>query len=773
VLQVDASVGAMVLCSCVCPANSENPKCQDPKQVQIKKQYSFEMDSLRRVVLKVIEGSNITYRLITTMSNPPTGTAQSQFIGTSSSGFTGVLDAADSYFEQLGFTDCVFNSSGACDSSSAQRRRTMAFSEDSETSWEDNFSSRNNVLQAGPAALHLRRKSNFLEKTDGQLRDSSERDLRSLGTLDDSSVSGVQSPLICVKAGHGVMWSVSSLAGISHYPQYVPDSLFNTNPNFDYGSLLNLKKDVQAGRPVASFYQEFSTAGIYVFADGGDVTKQTVIGVVDPLVDCPSAFEKNPIQVLSTDNLQVFPSGSNPAVIAPDYALIAGMSCAIAAILLCSLACLYLRRMLGWGRLQVGQRSYREKQKKGKEDLHSMALKRQTSHSSASVSSNKMLDALDDQAAGYVDLEGFNVQALFDKLQDQTNLVTEQLTKQKDDVKEFYEKVERTLNGKLGDLQSDEISLQERRAQRRQEQIDAEILRRKQLGHDQLALAAAQRAARNAALNFLMQSRDSLNEFERGFRIFAKELLTVITGSENDSDTARLRQDESKLRTDLQAILDNLNQAPKFMLGSGAELVDSELIETGPIEGIIFPSRGARMKIGNEVKEVPVNCFVHPDSKRILPMEGNIWYDVLSGRFSVGSHLSLEAVRAGPLPYICNVVGDSSDCYPSTSAPYAHLVPPDNWWPLSADRTILDPYTGLRVPVLGVTLDFRTQKLALVGGSIVDPETRLLKPIRMYDYMEDPTTQITGLILGVTIDPKSLKVLPIMGRFVCLYSFHY
>ena len=736
--------------------------------------YTFETDGLGRVILKITDGSNVTYRLVTTMSNSPAEAAQSQFIGTSSSGFTGVLDAPDSYFDQLGLVPCAYNSSGDCDTSTAQLRRAHSLMNVSDSSdyFNNDLASRKNILLAGPAALHTKQNLKTHRRNMQDAVYSFHEDPRTLGVLDDSAVSGVQSPLICLKAGQGVMWSVSTTAGISHYPQYVPDSLFNTNPSFDYGSFLNLKKDVEAGRPVSSFYQAFSTAGIYVFQDGGDESKQTVVGVVAPLVDCPSAFEKNPIQVLSTDNLQVFPSGNNPAVIAPDYALIVGVGGAMAALLVCSLGCLYLRRMLGWGRRQVQTRSYREKQKKGKEDLHSMALKRQTGRSVQSVSSNKVLDTLDDQAAGYVDLEGFNVQALFDKLQDQTNLVTEQLTKQKDDVKEFYEKVERTLNGKLSDLTNDEVSDLERRAQRRQRRIDDEVLRRKRMGNEVLALASAQKNARNAILYHLLQSGRGLIEFDQKFQRFLSELLRAVRAPENESQILFLKQNEVSLRVELTEIADVLNQAPHITIGSGAELVDHDLVETGIFGDITIPSKSARIRIRDELTKVPPNCFVHPDSRRILPIEGNLWYDVVRNRFCVGSQLTPESVRAGPLPYICNVLGGNGDCYPASSAPFAHLLPSDNWWPLSEDRTILDSFTGLRVPVVGVTWDYRTQKLALVGGTMVDPETRLLKPIRMYDIMEDLKTRNFGIVLGVTIDPKSLKAIPIFGRYVWIdFSF--
>ena len=754
----------MILCSCKCPTDSTNPKCQDPNQVPIKKQYALELDGLGRVVLKVTDGSNITYKLVTTMSNLPTQPAQSQFIGTSSSGFTGVLDAPDSFFQQLGLIPCFFNSSGACETfASENSRRSSAQIYDLYMD-PKNEKKLAEILFAGPAALHSRGRQRMLI----QSADMSADAYQLLGTLDDSSVSGVQSPLICLKAGQGVMWSVSSAAGTSHYPQYVPDSLFNTNPNFDYGALLSLQKDVQAGRPVSSFFQEFSTSGIYVFEDGGDESKQTVIGVVDPLADCPVAFEKNPIQVMSVDILQDFPSGNNPAVIAPDYSLIVGIGVTIGAMLVCSLGCLYLRRMVGWGRLQLHTRSYREKQRKGKEDLHSMASKRQISRLAGSAP-NRLLDELDDQAAGYVDLEGFNVQTLFDKLQDQTNLVTEQLTKQKDDVREFYDKVERTLSGKMGGVEKEDLSAQDRRARRRQRRVEDELLRRKRLGSDQLALASKQNEAGNSIRR--SQAVPDIAAFDQKFVQFISQVLATAHLSDAATIMSQIQKDKVTFEGELKLIVNHVRNLPDIVLGAGAELVSGSE-EMDPVLNLPIPCRGAQIKMGNIGEPIPIppNCFIHPQSRQVMPMEGNIWYDMLNGRFCVGSQLSLESVRAGPLPYICNVVLDNGDCYPPASAPYAHLLSHENWWPIGEDRSIFDSFTGLRVPAIGVTCDPRNGKLALVGGSMIDPETRLLKPIEMYDFVEDLKSRELGFVLGVTLDRESLKVVPVFGRLSFIFS---
>jgi hypothetical protein len=38
---------------------------------------------------------------------------------------------------------------------------------------------------------------------------------------------------------------VTSAAGVDHFPEYVSDSMFNTNPLFDYGSFAALKAQVE------------------------------------------------------------------------------------------------------------------------------------------------------------------------------------------------------------------------------------------------------------------------------------------------------------------------------------------------------------------------------------------------------------------------------------------------------------------------------------------------------------------------------------------------
>ena len=48
----------------------------------------------------------------------------------------------------------------------------------------------------------------------------------------------ITNPVMCLKLGSAVLFTVNSNS--KQYPQYMKDSILNTNPNFDYGQFLEL-----------------------------------------------------------------------------------------------------------------------------------------------------------------------------------------------------------------------------------------------------------------------------------------------------------------------------------------------------------------------------------------------------------------------------------------------------------------------------------------------------------------------------------------------------
>jgi hypothetical protein len=379
---------------------------------------------------------------------------------------------------------------------------------------------------------------------------------------------------------------------------------------------------------------------------------------------------------------------------------------------------------------------------------------------------------------------------LFDKLQDQTHLMAEQLTQQKHDVREFYDKVTRetvtlrTLVDKHN--QSGYSAEMVRRAERRQRIIDRELLRRKELGAD--------------ALVKFEKCRD-LIEADAKLRVeewaLVDEAWNSINGAELTEQSAEALLDAEKLRIVHECIAkihENVEarrvERSRVTLGLGAILLDSSrkpversvlfdhLNRLKPVKGLVqvddltcllVPAQGTEMKYRERHDvSVPSQCCMHPISGQIVPIEGNVYMDVTQKELFVMSRDVPSATFCdGPIPYIVNHMSDEGDCYPSSRAMYAHLIPEEEMgWPLNRDRDMLDPHTGLRVPVLAVTHNLRTREIVAVGGSMLDPETRLMKPIRIGDIMQDPESGKILVILGVKIDEKSGRVQPIGATYV-------
>lgn len=69
------------------------------------------------------------------------------------------------------------------------------------------------------------------------------RELQSTsGTASTSSGTKITNPVMCIKQGSAVLFSVN--ASTHSYPAYLKDSILNTNLDFDYGSFLSLAKTI-------------------------------------------------------------------------------------------------------------------------------------------------------------------------------------------------------------------------------------------------------------------------------------------------------------------------------------------------------------------------------------------------------------------------------------------------------------------------------------------------------------------------------------------------
>ena len=696
------------------------------------------MDKAGNSILKVIMNTeNRTYFFGTKVQTGSSDTSQATFLSTSGDGFTGVLDIPTTYFDDLGLQECVMNTDQIC-----VEKQTLR----SKTSWKDKVQDmRRNSLRATAAA---------------------------------SSVIGVQSPIMCLKAGAGVMWTISgSLSDSSvHYPVYVSDSLLNTNPTFDYGAFVTLKEQILRGNNVSTFFFQFDTPGIYVFRDSVTPTKQAVIGVVAPVLDCPKAFETNQIQSMSIDILKSFPTSSKDTVINPDYQFITIVALSILIIFVVAVFLNVLRNQLGWGKSLSSRPKFRKHG--SKQDYFSLATRKELSSVGKEVGSIKTMDA----SSEGTELMGFSVSMLYDKLEDQNSLVSEQLTQQKQDIREFYEKVTRetaTLRGLVDRNRNMGFTEDElHRANERKSLILDEINRRKQIGltgtvvFEEVMKSIFTRPETIEILQKLQESLTKLNE----------NYLAEAQSPDGHISKSIIEELDEAVRQNIP-ILPNFQPLDEngAILLSGSrqpfaknDLFDSEgnlkiipgVMEIDRVTKLVKPVKGLEMMTGKgQIVPVPENCCIHPISGKVIPMEGNVYFDPRRRCFNFLSCMDFKSLVAGPLPYVCNRENLKSMCYPDAAA-YIHLIAKeDRGFPLNESRTMLDPFTGTRVPVLGITSNLATGELHAVGGAVLDPVTNLLKPIRMGDLMEDPETREVCMITGVMINEETCNVVPLGSRY--------
>jgi hypothetical protein len=116
----------------------------------------------------------------------------------------------------------------------------------------------------------------------------------------------------------------------THYPVYLKDSVLNTNPNFDYGTFLDLADDMEKkaaqGKTAASFFTfTFIEIGSYVFVDAVNTEKMMMITVMGPGESCadPDKYVKS----ISGSALSEFGMPQRDSIIIkPDYPLLIALA---------------------------------------------------------------------------------------------------------------------------------------------------------------------------------------------------------------------------------------------------------------------------------------------------------------------------------------------------------------------------------------------------------------------------------------------------------------
>lgn len=385
---MDASIGEVAMCQCKCPPSADRTLCLDGSSVKQKEQFAVGPGPDGALALSITR-DGVSQKI----------SAEDLFAG-------GLFGASFKACSKTG-SSCSFQTVGG---------------------GSGGFSG---LYDGGGSIISSLLTSNS----------SRSNSTRGRGILQSTSATqlGIQSPIICLKVGQGTLFQVipstSDLTKI-HYPVYSRNSLFNTNSNFDYGAFIDLKSRVTSGQLIKAFFYSFTEPGMYVFEDSVDPSKQMFVGVVAASMECPSAFASNPIQPMSSSILKQFPDvrkESASLTLMPDYGLIIGLTAGLVALLVLSSLAVFLLKKRGFGK---NSRSglYRQSKSDALGDIESHVAtekRRELSSGGSGLSS--------------IDLEGFNVNTLWTVMQKQTTVLNTELSHQKEEVRDFYDKILREI----------------------------------------------------------------------------------------------------------------------------------------------------------------------------------------------------------------------------------------------------------------------------------------------------------------------------------------
>jgi len=273
--------------------------------------------------------------------------------------------------------------------------------------------------------------------------------LRGGRALQEGGGAAIPSAIIVVQPGKAVSFETTA----EHFPVYLKDSSFNTNPNFDDGVFDTLKTKITgSGIAIASFAYTFAVEGVYVFGDYADSRSQTIVIVSPTLTPVIEPLTAENLQRLGVaplaPEMQVLPFGL--AVVGPLF-----IAASLAGLLLQNILELRIqRREVKRARRAVSVgKDYDDLNKKESilayiDDLHSLI--------------RQNLDEMKEKIA-----QGEDRKKLRELIDDKLNVMNELKGNSKDDLKSIMELTNYMLeNLRFADGRSLKDCLEERRLKR-------------------------------------------------------------------------------------------------------------------------------------------------------------------------------------------------------------------------------------------------------------------------------------------------------------------
>ncbi len=193
---------------------------------------------------------------------------------------------------------------------------------------------------------------------------------------------------------------------------------------------------------------------------------------------------------------------------------------------------------------------------------------------------------------------------------------------------------------------------------------------------------------------------------------------------------------------------------------------DENLVMKDPATGLFFPGTSTRMKIANgSSRSIPPNHMINPMTGHVVPIEGNVCYDVTTRQIVFtcdcphkDDAIDLELRKSPMIPFLPHPLNAE------TGEPLdIGLKTMEKQLELKLGGPMVDPDTGLVVPICAVTIHPHSHCLIPIGGTHIDPVSNLPIPIELGSMILDPSTNLPVPILGVTIDASDGRIKPIGG----------
>jgi len=236
---------------------------------------------------------------------------------------------------------------------------------------------------------------------------------------------GIARPVACLELFEGMIWDVTEPG---HYPEYVRDSPFNTNDNFDASPFTELKTRLNSNESISAFVYFFQENGTYVFRDASEDSDQiSIIRVLGDGLTCSSETFV-PLTSDSLTNLNV--DSSEPDSLQPDYILIAVIGSVVLLFVILLLVGVHFYRTRSFHNLSGS----RPKFKKQVTALDHMDSKLNNSFLTS-------FEVDDDDETTKVDLEAFDVKLFYDRLAENQLAANSAMKRQRDDLQAEYDHI--------------------------------------------------------------------------------------------------------------------------------------------------------------------------------------------------------------------------------------------------------------------------------------------------------------------------------------------